>query len=117
AHAPQVIPVGHGGEGPVQGQDLQAVARQVQLADDLGPQQRDHVRADREVEAGEDLLGDRGATHDVPALQDQDLLAGAREVRRVDEAVVPGPDDDRVVARAHRRILWAVPGPPQGSAY
>ena len=68
------------------------MARQVQLADDLGPQQRDHVRADRELEAREDLLGHGRAAQDVPALQDEDLLAArAPGRRRVTRPLWPPP--------------------------
>ena len=38
---------------------------------------------------------------DVAALEHEDLAARAREVRGVDEPVVPAPDDDDVVAFAH----------------
>ena len=48
-------------------------------ADDLRPQQRHHVGADRELEAGEHFLGHRGSAQDVPALEDEHLLAGAAE--------------------------------------
>ena len=71
---------------------------QVQLADDLGPEQADDVREDREAEAREDLLGHRGAAEDVALLEDERLEAGPREVRRADQAVVAAADDDRVVA-------------------
>ena len=56
--------------------------RQVELADDLGPQQRHDVGADREAEAREHLLGDGGAAQHVPALEHQHLLAGASQVGR-----------------------------------
>ena len=74
--------------------------RQIELADDLGPQQRDDVRADGELEAGEHLLGDRGAAEHVPPLEHEHLPPGAREIGRVDEAVVAAADDDRVVVHA-----------------
>ena len=47
--APQVIAVRHRREGAVERQDLEAVARQIEIADDLRPQQRHDVRADREA--------------------------------------------------------------------
>jgi len=83
------------------------VARKVQVPDDLGTQERDDVGADGELKAGEDLLGDRGASDDVAPFEDQDLLAGAREIRRVDEPVVPASDDDDVVLHAH---AWVAKG-------
>ena len=100
-HPPEVVPVRHRRERAVEGQDLEAVPGQVQLADDLGPQQRDDVGADRELEAREHLLGDGGAAEHVAALEHEHLLARAREVGRGDEPVVPAADDDRVVFAAH----------------
>ena len=64
-------------ERAVERQDVQAVARQVQLADDLRPEQRDDVREDREAEAREELLGDRRAPEHVALLQ-HDRLQPAR---------------------------------------
>ena len=112
AHAPEVVAVRHGREGAVEGQDLEPVPRQVQLADDLGPQQRHHVRADRELEAGEDFLGHGRAAEHVAALEHEHLLAGAGQVGGGDEAVVAAADDDRVVGLGHEdaRILVAVKG-------
>ena len=101
--APEVVAVEHRREGAVEREDLEAVARQVEVPDDLGPQERDDVGADRELEAGEDLLGHRRAAEDVAPLEDEDLLAGAREVGGVDQAVVAASDDDDVVLRAHLR--------------
>ena len=74
------------------------MARQVELADDLRPQQRHDVRADRELEAGEDLLGDRGAAEHVPALEHEHLAARARQVGGAGQPVVAAADDDRVVS-------------------
>ena len=74
--------------------------RQVELADDLGPQQRHDVRADRELEAREHLFGDRGAAEHVPPFEHQHLLARARQVGGGDQAVVAAADDDDVVARS-----------------
>ena len=57
--APEVIAVGHRREGSVERQNFKAVTRQIELANDLGPQQRDHVGADGKLEAGKDFFGDR----------------------------------------------------------
>ena len=62
-----------------------------------GPQQRDDVRADRELEAGKDLFGDRRAAEHVAPLEHEHLAARARQVGGVDEAVVAAADDDDVV--------------------
>ena len=86
------------GERPVERQDVEAVLRELEVADDLRPQQRDDVREDAEAEAREQLLGHSGATEDWPLLEDQRLQAGAREVGRADQAVVAAADDHRVVA-------------------
>ena len=83
---------------------MQAVPREVEVADDLRPQQAHDVREHREREAGEDLLAHRRPADPLAALEDDDALAGTREVRGRDEAVVAAADDDRVVARAHARF-------------
>ena len=49
------------------------------------------------LEAGIDLLGDRGAAEHVPALEHQHLPPRAREIGGVDQTVVPAADDDDVV--------------------
>ena len=51
-HAPEVVAVRHRRERAVERQDLQAVPWQIELANDLGPQQRHHIGADRVLEAG-----------------------------------------------------------------
>ena len=48
---PQVVAARHRREGAVERQDLEAVPGQIELADDLGPQQRHDVGADRVLEA------------------------------------------------------------------
>ncbi len=68
--------------------------RQLQVADDLGPQQAHHVGELAEAVAREDFLGDGCAAHDLTAFEDDHFLAGAREVRGRDHAVVAGADDD-----------------------
>jgi hypothetical protein len=72
------------------------VPRQLEVADDLGSQQADHVRELAEAVAREDFFGDGGATHDLTPLEHDDFLAGAREVGGRDHAVVAGADDDRI---------------------
>jgi hypothetical protein len=99
-HAPQVVAVDRR-ERPVERKDLQAVLRQVEVADDLRPQQRHDVGRDAEPEAGEDLLGDGRAAEDVAPLEDDGSKAGTREVGRGGEAVVAPADHDRVVPLPH----------------
>ena len=62
-----------------------------------GPQQRHDVGADREVEAGKDLFGDRRAAEDVTPLEHEHLAARAREIGGGGQAVVAAADDDGVV--------------------
>ena len=102
--APQVIAVGHRRERAVERQQLHAVARQIELADDLGSQQRDDVGADRELESGKHFLGDGRAAEHVAPLEHDDLAARAREIRRARQPVVPAADDDRVVSHAPRTL-------------
>ena len=70
---------------------------QLEVADDLGPQQADDVREDRESEAREELLGHGRATEHRALLEDEGLQTGPRQIGRADEAVVSATDDDRVV--------------------
>src|SRR5439155_727799 len=85
-------------ERAVERQDVEAVLRELELADDPRPQQRDDVAEDRKPKPREDLLGDRRAAHEVAAFEDEGLQPGTGEVRGADEAVVAAADDDRVVA-------------------
>ena len=87
-HAPQIVAVGHRREGAVERQDFEAVPRQIEVADDLGPQQRHDVRADGELETRKDFFGDGCAAEDVAAFQHQHLAPGAREIGGSGEAVV-----------------------------
>ncbi len=79
-----------------QRQDLEPVPRQLEVADDLGPQQAHHVGELAEAVAREDFFGDGGATDDLAPLEHDHFLAGAREVRGRDHAVVAGADDDSI---------------------
>ena len=74
------------GERPVEGQDVEAVGGEVELADDLGPQERDDVAEDREPEAGEQFLGHRGAAEDVALLEDERLHPGPGQVGGGDQS-------------------------------
>jgi hypothetical protein len=77
------------------------VAGELQLADDFRAQQRHDVGADGEFEAGKDLFGDRRAAYEVPAFEDQDFLAGPRQVRGSGQAIVAATNDDGVVLGRH----------------
>src|SRR4029450_6347550 len=93
----QVVSTGRRREGAVERQDLEPVTRQGELADDLGSQQRHHVRADRILEARVDFLGHRCAAEHVTAFEDENLAPRTGQVCGVDQAVVTAPDGDRVV--------------------
>jgi hypothetical protein len=93
----EVVAVVERRHGRGQRQDLEPVPRQLEVADDLGPEQAHHVRELGEAVAGEDLLGDGRAAHDLAPFEHQHLLAGAREVGARDQAVVARADHDRVV--------------------
>ena len=95
--APQVVAVGHRRERAVERQDFESVAGQIEFANDLRPQQRDDVGADRKLEAGKDLLGTGSSAENVPALENQNFLAGFGEIGGVDQAVVAAANDDGVV--------------------
>ena len=94
----------------------EAVLHEVELVDDVRPEQAQRVRERGEPEARAQLLGDRRAADDRAALQDERAQAGLREVRRVRQPVVAAADDDRVVRpvvarRAHRSpsSRWSSP--------
>jgi hypothetical protein len=76
--------------------DVQAVPEQLEVADDLPPQQRHRVGGRRGPHAWPQLLGHARPTGDLPPLVDVDGQAGAGQVRGSHEAVVPGPDDYRI---------------------
>ena len=66
---------------------------------------RSRLRAYEKVvnaEARLELLGDRRAADDRPALEDQGLEPGLGQVRAVDQPVVAAADDDRVVGPVGR---------------
>jgi hypothetical protein len=104
--ARQVVAVVERRHGARQRQDLEAVLRQFQVADDLGPQQAHDVRELAELVTREDFLGDRRTAHDLATLEHEHLAAGAREVGRGNQAIVARADHDRVVAirRHHLRF-------------
>src|SRR5258706_11494606 len=79
-------------------QDLQPVARELELADDLRAQQAYHVREDGEAKAGEHFLAHRRAAHALATLEDQHLAPGASELRSTGEPVVAAADNDGVVS-------------------
>src|SRR5690349_25086032 len=95
--APEIIAVGHRRERAVEWKDLEAVTREIEFANNLRPQQRDDIRTNRELEAGENLFRHRRAAEHVPALEHEHLLARAREISRVNQTVMPAANHDDVV--------------------
>ncbi len=79
--------------------------RELEVADDLGPQQTHHIRENRESEARENLLADRRASDHRTPLEHQYPAARPGEVRGGHETVVAGADDDRVIG-ALRSRCW-----------
>jgi hypothetical protein len=68
----------------------------LEVAHDLGAQQRECVCARRGAHAGPQLLGYTGAADHVAALEDLDLETSPGQVGRGHEAVVAGADHRRV---------------------
>src|SRR5439155_22998363 len=95
--APEIVAVRHGREGAVERQDLESVTGEVEIADDLRPQQRHDVRADRKLESWEDLFGDRGAADDMAPLQHEHFPSRTREIRGGRQTVMAAANDDDVV--------------------
>ena len=100
----RVVPAGQGPsvrqgrERPVERLELQAVPGEVEVVDDLRPQQADHVGEDRDREPGQDLLAVGGPADALVLLDEQDVPAAPRQVGGGDQPVVAAPDDDVVVA-------------------
>ena len=94
---PQVVAVLHRGEGRRHQERHEPVLGQLELVDDVGPEEAQGVREGREPEARVELLGDRRAADERAALEDQGLEPRFRQVGAVDEAVVAAADDDGVV--------------------
>ncbi len=100
----EVVAVGERRQRRFERQDVQAVARQVELADDLGSQQAHHVREHREAKAGKDFFAHGCPADALATLEHQHSLSRAGKIGRADQSVVPAADHDRVVARAHARL-------------
>ncbi len=101
-HAPQMVAVRHRSESAVERQDLKSVAGKIEVANNLGPQQRDDVRANGKLEAGKNFFRASRAAEDVAALEHQDFLSRFRQIGGVGEAVVASAHHDHVVLRTAR---------------
>ena len=94
------------------GDDLQPVARQIEEAEDLGPQQAADIGAGGIGEAGIDLVRHRRPAGLAVALEHQDLqlvaallLAAHGEIGRRRQPVMPAAHDDDVIGLAHASRL------------
>ena len=86
---------------------LEAVRRELQVADDLGAQHARDVGRRRRAAARRDLLGHAGAADDRPPLEDERREPAAREIGRRRQAVVPGTHDDGVVGAPGRCLTFS----------
>ena len=90
--------VGSRGEGPDVGADeRQAVALEVEIADDRRAQPPDRVGERRHPRPGRELGRADGAADRLASLEHDGPQPGLAEIGRGDEPVVPAADDDRVV--------------------
>src|SRR5262249_53072580 len=96
-HAPEIVPARHGRKGAIKRQDLKAVARQIEVANDLRPEKRNHVGTDRKLETGKDFFRHSGAAHHVTSLTDKHFLPSARKISSVVQAIMPAADHDYIV--------------------
>src|SRR5262245_46865872 len=96
-HPPQIVAVGHRCEGAVERQNLESMARQLKVPDDLRPEQRNDVGTDRDVKSWEHLFGHGGPAEHMASLEDQDTTSCPREIRGMHEAVVAATNHDGVV--------------------
>jgi hypothetical protein len=78
------------------GDDLQAEARQLEVAHDLGPEQRTDIGAVGIEEARRQRAARRRAADPLVLLDHQHVEAGALQVASVDEPVMAAADDDCV---------------------
>ncbi len=99
--APEVFSLEHGSESAVERKDFQAVARQIEIANDFRAEERNYVRTNGKLEAGENFFGYCCAAQDITLFEDENLFACAGEIGRVDQAIVAAADYDYVVARGH----------------
>ena len=97
--APQMVAVGHRGESAVEREDLKSVAWKVEVANDLGPQQRDDIRTNGKLEAGKHFFGASRAAKDVAALEHEHFLSRFRQIGGVGEAIVASANHYYVILR------------------
>ncbi len=103
----QVVAVLHRAERGRHQDRHEAVLDEVEVLDDVGPQEAERVRERREPEARPELLGDRRAADQVASLEDERPQPGLGQVGAVGQAVVAATDDDRVVGPVGLRLALA----------
>ena len=84
----QVVAVLHRTERARHQDRHEAVLDQLEVLDDVGPEQAERVRERREPEARSELLGDRRAADEVPPLEHERSQPGLGQVGAVGQAVV-----------------------------
>jgi hypothetical protein len=108
--APEVITVGHGRESAVERKNFEAVAGEIEVANNFRTKKRDDVRENREFKAGDYFFGDGCAAENVAAFEDQDSLSCLGEVSRIHKAVVAAADDNNVVTLRHEDLCESPAG-------
>jgi hypothetical protein len=73
------------------------MAGKIEIANNLGTQQRYYVRTNGKFKSRENLFRASGAAEDVAALKDQNFFSGFGEVGSVGEAIVTSADYDYVI--------------------
>src|SRR2546425_9217783 len=75
---------------------FQAERNEIEVGLDFRAKEAAGVGKGRGSETRMNFLRDTGASDNLTAFEDQDLQAGLREIRGVDEPIVTPADDDRV---------------------
>ena len=78
---------------------------ELQIANDFWPKQRNYVREHGKFKAGDDFFRDGGTAKNVAAFEDEDFFPSAREIGRIDKAVVAAADNNYVVMLGHEEFL------------
>jgi len=79
----------------------EAMPLEIEVADDLRPQQAEHIGGDRVAVSGVKLLRHSRAADHRPALQYERTKAAPTKISRRRQAVMPAADDDGVVP-----VIW-----------
>ena len=97
------------------------MAGELEIADDLGPEQALHICRRGDLEAWPELLGDTSAPDQLPALEDEHPTARPCEVRGRHQPIVPGTHDENVralrLARSQSSQRSCHPHTPEHAAF